>query len=212
MEEQCSSWAYYYQEEAVDQLKQSLLYSTLELEAALVSAHDEISRKDDEILQLKSLLASVIKERDEFHAKCNDLALEKQQLILQQQMNIPTETLPISSNNEEDHNNTTDRCTSDCCDDNLNILSDITERVAVKTPLPEQGRFLQAVMAAGPLLHSLLLAGPLPRWQHPPPQLNSVDIPPVVIQSTRIVTRDFSPSPKYQRVCSPPAIINELKN
>ncbi|GER51248.1 hypothetical protein STAS_28614 [Striga asiatica] len=186
-------------------MKQSLLYSTLELEAALVSAHDEISRKDDEILQLKSLLSTVIKERDQLHAK-----LEKQHLILQQQINninIPSETLPISTSNEEDHNNTVDRCTSDSCDDNLNILSDITERIVLKTPLPEQGKFLQAVMAAGPLLHSLLLAGPLPRWQHPPPQLNSIDIPPVVIQSTRIVT-----SPKYQRVCSPPPIISEPKN
>ncbi|KAH7289281.1 hypothetical protein KP509_31G067900 [Ceratopteris richardii] len=37
--------------------------------------------------------------------------------------------------------------------------------------LPEKGKLLQAVMQAGPLLHNLLLAGPLPQWKYPPPQL-----------------------------------------
>lgn len=39
-------------------------------------------------------------------------------------------------------------------------------------PLPENGRFLQAVMDAGPLLKSLLMAESLldlPRWRNPPP-------------------------------------------
>ncbi|KQJ81496.1 hypothetical protein BRADI_5g01120v3 [Brachypodium distachyon] len=35
--------------------------------------------------------------------------------------------------------------------------------------LPEKGRLVEAVVAAGPLLQTLLLAGPLPRWRHPPP-------------------------------------------
>ncbi|XP_024525439.1 uncharacterized protein LOC112344605 [Selaginella moellendorffii] len=39
--------------------------------------------------------------------------------------------------------------------------------------LPERGKLLQAVMNAGPLLHTLLLAGPLPQWHHPPPGLDS---------------------------------------
>ena len=35
-------------------------------------------------------------------------------------------------------------------------------------PLPEKGRLLQAVVEAGPLLDTLLLA-PLPQWKSPPP-------------------------------------------
>lgn len=58
---------------------------------------------------------------------------------------------------------------------------DVTDKISPKMPLPEKGKFLQAVMEAGPLLQTLLLAGPLPEWQHPPPQLNSIDIPPVTI-------------------------------
>ncbi|KAI5055040.1 hypothetical protein GOP47_0030185 [Adiantum capillus-veneris] len=45
--------------------------------------------------------------------------------------------------------------------------------------LPERGKLLQAVMQAGPLLQNLLLAGRLPQWRYPPPQLSTVDIPKV---------------------------------
>ncbi|GKE13692.1 putative DNA ligase 1-like protein [Tanacetum coccineum] len=38
--------------------------------------------------------------------------------------------------------------------------------------LPENGKFLEAVMKAGPLLNNLLLAGQLPHWRHPPPPLD----------------------------------------
>ncbi|XP_073148132.1 uncharacterized protein [Henckelia pumila] len=48
-------------------------------------------------------------------------------------------------------------------------------------PLPQQGRFLQAVLDAGPLLHTLFMAGPLPRWRNPP-QLQPAQIPPVSIK------------------------------
>lgn len=55
---------------------------------------------------------------------------------------------------------------------------------AAEKPLPEKGRLLKAVMEAGPLLQTLLLAGPLPQWQHPPPKLDSIEIPPVSISSS----------------------------
>ncbi|XP_051134161.1 uncharacterized protein LOC127253557 [Andrographis paniculata] len=45
--------------------------------------------------------------------------------------------------------------------------------------LPETGRFLQAVLHAGPLLQTLLVAGPLPRWRNPP-QILALQVPPVV--------------------------------
>lgn len=43
------------------------------------------------------------------------------------------------------------------------------ELLAARRPLPQQGRLVQAVMEAGPLLQNLLVAGPLPRWRNPPP-------------------------------------------
>ncbi|KAK4430993.1 hypothetical protein Salat_0861300 [Sesamum alatum] len=268
MEEQCCSplgWAYYYQEEGVEELKHSLLYSTLELEAAVLSAHEEISRKDDEILQLKGLLAEIIKERDEFQTKCQQLVLEKQLLfqqvqVLQAHSSKKHLDCPISSNTTSHEDDNIDLSPSHC-DDNIIVASppavaaggkdilplppptvsppppppeppilDLMDKISIKKPLPEKGKFLQAVMEAGPLLQTLLLAGPLPQWQHPPPQLNSIDIPPVTISSPTakilhqdpclisptshggftnkrgMVNRessDFSPKSKYQKVCSP---------
>lgn len=75
-------------------------------------------------------------------------------------------------------------------------------------PLPEKGKLLKAVMEVGPLLQTLLLAGPLPQWQHPPPRLESIEIPPVTINTSnsprKRVLDNFDStlisSPKYQRV------------
>ncbi|XP_051130775.1 uncharacterized protein LOC127251212 [Andrographis paniculata] len=255
MEEQCSplGWSYYYQEEDIAELKHSLLYSTLELETSIVSAHEEISRKDDEIVQLKCLLSKIIEERDEFQAKCQELVMEKQ--VLYQQVQIQTHSskqeCPVSSNtttsNQDDN---IDSSPSDCDDNNNNItialsgckdtlplpstpaqglsFSDIADKITLSKPLPDKGKFLQAVMEAGPLLQTLLLAGPLPQWQHPPPQLNSIDIPPVTISSPKMKilhqdsclispngsfsnkrsmvsmeSLDPSPNSKHQKVCSP---------
>ncbi|XP_022854127.1 uncharacterized protein LOC111375522 isoform X2 [Olea europaea var. sylvestris] len=227
MEDQCSplSWAYYYQEEGIEDLKHSFLYSTLELETGILSAHEELSRKDDEILHLKNLLTKIVRERDEFEGKCQTLMMEKQ-LIFQQveiqkkppKQNI--ESAPSSgTNSNEDENNI--GLPSDCDENNFvpsplpETFSDVPsqEKIVPNKPLPEKGKFLQAVMEAGPLLKTLMLAGPLPQWQHPPPQINSIDIPPVAISSPRNSNGLFSNkralmngelgqdfSPKFQKV------------
>ncbi|KAK6144564.1 hypothetical protein DH2020_021384 [Rehmannia glutinosa] len=48
--------------------------------------------------------------------------------------------------------------------------------------LPQKGKFLQAVLETGPLLQTLLVAGPLPRWRNPP-QMQPFQIPPVSIKA-----------------------------
>ncbi|CAA3015573.1 Hypothetical predicted protein [Olea europaea subsp. europaea] len=228
MEDQCSplSWAYYYQEDGIEDLKHSLLYSTLELQTAILSANEEISRKDDEILHLKNLLSKIIRERDEFEAKCQTLVLENQLIFQQVEMQKKSpkqniESAPSSGINSNEDENNIGRPSSDCDENNFapsplpETYSDVLspEKIMPKKSLPEKGKFLQAVMEAGPLLHTLLLAGPLPQWQHPPPQLNSIDIPPVTISSpgnstglfsnkralmNREIGQDFSP--KFQKV------------
>ncbi|CAK7325102.1 unnamed protein product [Dovyalis caffra] len=44
--------------------------------------------------------------------------------------------------------------------------------------LPQNGKLSQAVMDAGPLLQSLLITGPLPRWRNPPPHQRPTNILP----------------------------------
>nr|GLL23384.1 uncharacterized protein LOC109187255 isoform X2 [Ipomoea trifida] len=209
MEDQCSPLVlpYFFQEEGIEELKHSLLYTTLELENTIVCARDEIAKKDEEIVRLRNLLGRIVKERDEAMEECRRLGLEKQ--LLRQQVNLqilrqrggvvelrPPSSAATASNEDQ----------SSDSEENINVVAgqrsstppqtaspapaantpkfagvDVTEKIAPKMPLPEKGKFLQAVMEAGPLLQTLLLAGPLPEWQHPPPQLNSGDIPPVTI-------------------------------
>lgn len=54
---------------------------------------------------------------------------------------------------------------------NKHSSSNLFDKFVPTKPLPENGKFLQAVMDAGPLLKSLLVAGSLPRWRNPPPLL-----------------------------------------
>ncbi|XP_020693113.1 uncharacterized protein LOC110107252 [Dendrobium catenatum] len=52
------------------------------------------------------------------------------------------------------------RCKYDVVESKLDQL--------MKKPLPEQGKLLEAVMAAGPLLCTLMVVGDLPQWRNPP--------------------------------------------
>ncbi|KAL0300373.1 UNVERIFIED_CONTAM: hypothetical protein Scaly_3049300 [Sesamum calycinum] len=224
MEEQCSplGWAYYYQEEGVEELKHSLLYSTLELEAAVLSAHEEISRKDDEILQLKGLLAEIIKERDEFQAKCQQLVLEKQLLfqqvqVLQAHPSKKHLDCPISRHSTAPTTNcdsTTTRATG----------SRRNRQILDQEAIAGEGKVLAG--GDGSRATSELQGF---QWQHPSTQLD--DIIPVTISSptakilhqdsclisptshggftnkramvNKESSSDFSPKSKYQKVCSP---------
>jgi hypothetical protein len=50
---------------------------------------------------------------------------------------------------------------------------------AMLSKLPEKGKLMQAVMDAGPLLQTLMMASSpsLPQWRHPPPALETLDLP-----------------------------------
>ncbi|KAI4352674.1 hypothetical protein L6164_006901 [Bauhinia variegata] len=208
MEFECSplSWDFCYQEEGFEEIGHSLVYTTLELEATIVSAKEEITRRECEIIHLNDLLSRVVKERDEAQEKCQKLMVEKlelQQEIQQQQQLLQNHQLnqkdSISQNEDEQQGciskiHSGSAASSDC-DDESNIASanagsaaeppalKAIFELAEKKPLPEKGKLLKAVIEAGPLMQTLLLAGPLPQWQHPPPQLHSIEIPPVTISS-----------------------------
>ncbi|KAJ8759173.1 hypothetical protein K2173_004180 [Erythroxylum novogranatense] len=232
MEDHCSplSWGYIHQDEGIEELRHYLFY-TSELETTILSAQEEITKREFDILHLKDLLCRTIKERNESQEQCQKLLLEKlslQQLLQKQQecqhqhqqhqqeeeIQFPKqETAPLSgitysSEDESRASDSKNRVSSP--ESNRSIVSSqstdpishqqqfelllpqsILKLVSDK-PLPEKGKLLQAVKEAGPLLKNLLLAGPLPQWQHPPPQLNSVEIPPVAISSptAKLVRQD----------------------
>ncbi|XP_039005053.1 uncharacterized protein LOC120132339 isoform X2 [Hibiscus syriacus] len=195
MEDQLSplSWGFCYNEEDI---KHTLLFTTLELENTLISAKEEITKRDMELLQIKDVLSKTMKERDEARRRCQTLMLEK--FVLEQQLKrnehqgqVQHETASLSGvSNSDDESSMS--LVSTPGSDSLPESSPLPQKalkLATNRQLPEKGRLLQAVKDAGPLLQNLLLAGPLPQWQHPPPQLTSIEIPPVAI-----------PSPKQQFV------------
>lgn len=190
----------------MDEQAQTMML-TMELEDTRLKAQEEIKLRDNQITQLKELLTSVIKERDEAQINCQRAFLEK--LLLQQELHkYPTKQQHsgISSIELEDdphhhhydhnqnHNNprvgtvldsSNNGFTSSDCDESIvsspqqtNTNQELQLPVHVTKPLPEKGKLLEAVMKAGPLLQTLLLAGPLPQWRHPPPPLETYQIPP----------------------------------
>ncbi|XVF20312.1 hypothetical protein REPUB_Repub11eG0187500 [Reevesia pubescens] len=204
------SLAYFCQGKTMEELRHSLLYTTLELEQTRLAVQEELRKRDDQLIQLKELLSKAMRERDEAQEKCQSLFLEKLLLHQQQQQQVPPLS-GVSSIEDEprrgiDSNN--GFSSSDCEESIVSspVLDPIqqpqlsaappqgpqapappqsmpqaTIELVPDKPLPEKGKLLQAVMKAGPLLQTLLLAGPLPQWRHPPPPLESFEIPPVTI-------------------------------
>ncbi|OVA19503.1 Protein of unknown function DUF1635 [Macleaya cordata] len=184
------SWAYYYQGKSMEELRQSLLYTTLELETTRLAAQEEIRKREDQIIQLEDLLSRAITERDEAQEKCQRLLMDKLVLFQQPQQTTPLSGISSIEDEQRRGGDSNTAISSSDCEESI-VSSPAVDpfpppilQVSAEKPLPEKGKLLQAVMKAGPLLQTLLLAGPLPQWQHPPPPLNSFEIPPVIIPSS----------------------------
>ncbi|GAY35941.1 hypothetical protein CUMW_019480 [Citrus unshiu] len=62
---------------SVEDLRLSILYTTLELEQTRLAVQEELKKRDDQLVHLKDLLSKVIRERDAAHEKCQRLLYEK---------------------------------------------------------------------------------------------------------------------------------------
>ncbi|KAK6144580.1 hypothetical protein DH2020_021400 [Rehmannia glutinosa] len=136
----------------MEQLGQKLLYTTLELEKLKAEANEEMQKNKEYIKQLIHLLKFAIQERDEARNQLNKL------------LNKPkTEYFPAIPQFQTDTN--------------------FLKPGKANSSITESNRkFLQAVLETGPLLQTLLVAGPLPRWRNPP-QMQPFQIPPVSIKA-----------------------------
>ncbi|KAM7263906.1 hypothetical protein ACFE04_001589 [Oxalis oulophora] len=172
--------------EGMQELSQSLLYTKLELDATILSAKDEITKREVELSHLKELLTKTIKERDEAKSQCQILMVDK--IMLQQKLQFPGSTQFLNSptsSTEDESKFRKSPALYNVPDQETKGIASPWDNLAGSRPLPEKGRLLQAVKEAGPLLKTLLIGGgPLPQWQHPPPQLDTIEIPPVNINSS----------------------------
>lgn len=156
--------------QTMEDLRHCLLYTTLELENTKLAVEQEINKREHQLIHIRKLVEKVARERDEAHDQCQRLLL--QNIVLQQHEHEHTRE------NESNH-----RILTSDCEESIVLPPQFLklDEMLPHKPLPEKGKLLQAVMKAGPLLQTLLLAGPLPQWRHPPPTIESSEIPPVKI-------------------------------
>ncbi|KAG6770763.1 hypothetical protein POTOM_026457 [Populus tomentosa] len=221
-----SMWDY---EETIDELKQKLVYTTIELESLKVEADEELRKHKEDVGRLFNMLKVASQERDEAKGQLqnllNKLILSNSSELLpflpQAQSGNPlvipargnssiTESNSLSdTHNHQSHGSSPvdsffdaiaspDFCSTDMEESShmgfvsntfvkeytkgsisaglevpavpgINPADAVIENFVRGKVLPQEGNLLQAVMETGPLLQTLLLAGPLPRWRNPPP-------------------------------------------
>ncbi|RWW22635.1 hypothetical protein GW17_00013151 [Ensete ventricosum] len=186
---------------AADELKQALLRTTLELESTRVTAQEELRRMESQALHLSRLLEIATRERDEARHALLLLFLhhgDRPHLPSHHEPNLDPNTNPAHSLAFDEGSDVAAAAAAEDVDESSNGASPPAltavaevEAAAARRGLPEKGRLVEAVMGAGPLLQTLLLAGPLPQWRHPPPDLRSSEIPPVAIS--------LNPNPKNEK-------------
>lgn len=180
MDELGSLWTY---QLSMEDLIQKLHYSNTELETARREAKEQARKNEEDIKNLIHLLSTANKERDE--------ARDQLQKILNKLTLIPAANKANSSITESNSLGSSPveslfdaaavsspEFSNFPCSAAVACPADLViETLAAKRKLPERGRLMQAVMDAGPLLTTLLVAGPLPQWRNPPPQIQSFRIP-----------------------------------
>ncbi|CAH8387096.1 unnamed protein product [Eruca vesicaria subsp. sativa] len=217
------TWAYFSHGKTMEELRETLVYTTMELEQTKLVAQEELRKRDEQLIHLEDVLTKTLKERDEALEKCHILLFQQQQ---KQKQNHITPPLSGASSIEEDEQLQQHHHSFSSSDTDESIImlpsvidpnqTEIMATLLLEKPLPEKGSLLQAVLKAGPLLQTLLLAGPLPQWRHPPPPLETSDIPPVTVPPPQFQSsvgcgnsnkrRAFSisdgsyPETKYERV------------
>ena len=151
------------------ELRRALVRALAELDASRAAHQAELRRMESEAARLAALVASAATERDELRRHCHSLLLL---LHHQAQAAAPTPSLHAGV-----LGGGAAAVTDEHAPDAANGVDDTELEMALARRLPEKGRLVEAVVSAGPLLQTLLLAGPLPRWRHPPPAAPA-DIPP----------------------------------
>ncbi|KAG8371420.1 hypothetical protein BUALT_Bualt13G0085800 [Buddleja alternifolia] len=203
------------QNNEMEQLGQKLMLTTFELDKLKAEMKDEMKKNNEYVKELIHLLKYAIHQRDEAKTQL-------QNLLNNNTAQIPNSSITESNSLSEPYNNyrSHDLVVNQPFVENSNASSLlkidqgslIIDSLAMKRVLPQKGKFLQAVLEAGPLLQTLLLAGPLPRWRNPP-QLQPFQIPPVsingcdsreqkpVLNVGRVIASSLNSQPYAQMSC-----------
>nr|AVF19609.1 hypothetical protein [Triticum turgidum] len=151
------------------ELRDALLRALAELEAARGAHREELRRVEHEAARLVACAAA---ERDELRRHCHSL------LLLFHHHTAAQPPPPQSVPDPPLHGVLGLGGGVVAMDEAATSEEEAEVEMALARRLPEKGRLVEAVVSAGPLLQTLLLAGPLPRWRHPPPPASADVIPP----------------------------------
>ncbi|XP_062185580.1 uncharacterized protein LOC133889132 [Phragmites australis] len=157
------------------ELRRALVRALAELESARAAHQAELRRMESEAARLAALVASAAAERDELRRQCHSLLL-----LLNHQAQAPTPPPSLHAGVLLGGGGAATAVLDEHAPDAVACADNTELEMALARRLPEKGRLVEAVVSAGPLLQTLLLAGPLPRWRHPPPPApaGGADIPP----------------------------------
>ncbi|XP_073137004.1 uncharacterized protein [Henckelia pumila] len=165
MGELASFWGYTHD---MDELGQELLWTTLELETLKSEAEAEIRKNKVYVENLIHLLKQAIQERDEARDQLQNLV---NKTIDRENSSTLSHESPLDTVSSPEFTNIHSFLDQSTVQDAKNIDqgSMIIDSIAKgRASLPPKGKFLHAVLEAGPLLGTLLVAGTLPSLQNPP--------------------------------------------
>ncbi|XP_066346880.1 uncharacterized protein [Miscanthus floridulus] len=167
------------------ELRRALVRALAELHASRAAHQAELRRMESEAARLAALVSSAAAERDELRRHCHSLLLllhhqAQAQAVVAPPPHTPSLHVHAASVLSAGGGGCTTAAAAIMNNENAPdaaCADDSELEMALTRRLPEKGRLVEAVVSAGPLLQTLLLAGPLPRWRHPPPPAPA-DIPP----------------------------------
>lgn len=175
-------------EQTMEELKQKLMCTALELEVLKVNAEEEVRRREQSIGQLLKLLQMVTRERDEARGQLKLLLSELSHMPKARELcrspmpeSITPELCDSYAGGSSEFSST--KLATDTASVDYDRASATMDRLGMERPLPQKGKLLQAVLEAGPTLQMLQLAGPLPQWMNPPPWQQPFQIPPVAVKA-----------------------------
>ncbi|XP_047937581.1 uncharacterized protein LOC125185131 [Salvia hispanica] len=192
MGEMASLWSYAEHGE-IDELGQKLLYTSLELEKLKSEAMEEMQKNKEYVNQLIQLLKCAIEERDEARRQLDKFlsatAISSPSLL--KPAAKANSSITESNSFTDTHNYHSPAAVSSPAIVQVDPVVDrgsmIIDNLSRGRVLPRKGMLLQAVLQAEPLLQTLMVAGPLPRWRNPP-QMQPFQIPPVAIKRQQAVS------------------------
>lgn len=200
-------------QETVDELRQKLLYTNLELEQLKAEKKDEMRKNKGYVKQLIQILKIVCEERDEAKnqlqkllnklvlksTKANSSSITDQSNSLSSEIDSFFNSISSPdecSNNNIDHDHNIQFADNNCVTQlapKVDKASLVIDNLVKGKLLPQQGKLLQAVVEAGPILQTLLVSGQLPQWQNPP-KFTQFNIPQVCVSESMSNNQKFDAS------------------